>query len=55
MTTENGQQGSGHDLSKSKAVALLAQPLVLTLTLSAMLFVLCSPVEAQQPNENTRG
>jgi ABC-type uncharacterized transport system substrate-binding protein len=48
MRTESGQQGLGHDLSKSKILSRIAQHSVAALALSATLFALCFPAEAQQ-------
>ena len=55
MKTEGGQQRPRGDLSKSKAIAaLIAQYSVLTLALSAMVFALALPAEAQQPTQVPR-
>jgi ABC-type uncharacterized transport system substrate-binding protein len=54
MRTESGQQGPRGDLSRSKVSSLIAQRSLLTLALSALLFALCLPAEAQQPTKVPR-
>ena len=54
MRTETGPQGPRHDLSKSKAIALIAQHSVLTFALCALLFALCASAQAQQPKKVQR-